>query len=427
MTGPSEFPVALGKAGVFDNRLDEDRQAPGPPSDRHIERNIQAGDNITPPPLVTRNDWGADPFALGNPVPLANPTYDYMTFHHTAGYTATTYEEGLAQVKAIQELHQIVRGWSDIGYHFLVDRSGRVYQGRPFLDSSTTLAQVPVLARGAHVGGHNTGNIGIAMLGCYHPAEGSYCQEVPTFESLLTFVTVFSFFSDRYGPEVSGLRGHRDWSTTACPGDNNYVLLPGIRTDVTTLLITGNQAIATADLSARVDESGVIVISWEFVEDFGVEGYRLERTSGEVSTIIHSGLGAVTDSYADPDVTQADLVTYALYAYSADGREQRLGTVDVELDLPDSFFLSEAFPNPVGSRATVRYFLPYEGFVKIFLYDSAGREVRRIENEFQEGDQWYVTNVNVSALSSGLYFYRIRVDGFSGIAFDETRTIAVVN
>ena len=426
VSGPSNSPIIFGSAGVFDNRLDDDRHAPTP-SPLPQENRAIGGFHITPPALITRSNWGADPFVLGNPVPLANPSYDYMTFHHAAGFSATTFEEGLVQVKAIQDLHQNIRGWSDIGYQFIIDRSGRVYQGRPFLDSSTTLAQGPVLARGAHVGGFNTGNIGICMLGCYHPSEGSFCQEVPTTESLQTFVTLFAFLSDRYGPAAANIRGHRDWSSTACPGDNNYPLLPTVRADVETLLITGNQAVATAELSAKSDEAGTIRISWIFIEDFGVETYRLERTHLGETTVIFAGIGAETASFADPEITDIGTITYALYAHAEDGRVQRVASVDVEINFPEVFLLSEVFPNPAHTNATLRYFLAHDGVVRISLFDVSGREVQLIEDRFEKGNRWYLSKLNTASLASGMYFYRIRVDGFAGIVFDETRSIAVIN
>lgn len=426
VSGPTDSPIIFGTAGVFDNRLDEDSLTQIPTPGR-LENRGGGGDHITPPPLITRSDWGADPFIRGTPVPLANPSYDYMTFHHAAGFSATTYEEGLIQVKAIQDLHQDIRGWSDIGYHFLIDRGGRLYQGRPFLDSSTTLAQEPVFARGAHVRGFNTGNIGVSMLGCYHPPAGSFCQEIPTAESLQTFDTIFAFLSNRYGPVVANLRGHRDFTVTACPGDNNYVLLPTVRSNVETLILTGNQAVATAELFAVADNAGTIRISWEFIEDFGVEAYRLERSHLGETVVIFTGIGAETASFTDPEITDIGTVTYSLYAHAADGRVQRVASVNVEINIPDAFVLSEVFPNPARTNAKLRYFLTHDGNVRISLYDISGREVQQIENRFEKGDRWYLSDLDTSSLPSGMYFYRIRVDGFAGIAFDETRLIAVIN
>ncbi len=249
------FEVAAGRtlsivgAGVFDNRKDEDRDGPSKTAGG-ARATGPATITVDPPPLITRSEWDAEPF-IGTPVPLADPTYNYMTFHHAAGFSATSREEGIAQVKAIQDLHQNVRGWSDIGYQFVVDRGGRLYQGRPFLDASTTLAELPALARGAHVGGFNTGNIGICLLGCYHPPEGFFCSESITPEAYDTYVESFAFLGTNYGIDPGLIRGHRDFSSTACPGDNNYSLLcsgplrepacsgPQLRVDVQNLLSTG--------------------------------------------------------------------------------------------------------------------------------------------------------------------------------------------
>ena len=435
--GPADAPVVVRAGGVFDNRNDADRiEGPGAPGEPVVpeapgkpegNRRLEGADLIVPPSLITRTDWDAEPFQLGNPVPLANPTYDWLTFHHAAGYSATTYEEGLAQVKAIQDLHQNVRGWSDIGYQFVIDRSGRVYQGRPFLDASTTLAQEPVLALGAHVGGYNSGNIGICMLGCYHPPEGSYCTETPTAESLDAYVTMFAFLSERYGPDATAVRGHRDWSATACPGDTNYALLPQVRTDVATLLVTGNQAIAEADLTAVPQADGFVTVSWTFVADFGVERYSIERTFNGMTSVIAEGEGARDGSVVDPGVAGPGTATYELFVTAADGRTQRVDVAEAEIGLPDSFRIAEIFPNPAASVANVRFYLPYQAFVRVALFDGAGREVRMIESGHRDGEEWVVAPVDVSALASGVYYYRVLVEGFSGTAFDETRGLVVLH
>jgi hypothetical protein len=224
-----ESPYILA-SGVFDTRLDPDSDsAEGAAEDAH--KNYAVAD-VVPPKLVTRAEWDAAPF-IGTPDPLApGGNYTHMTFHHAAGFRATTLEEGKLQVKAIQDFHQNGRGWSDIGYQFVVDRGGNVYQGRPFRDGSTTLEEIPALALGAHAGGANTGNIGICLLGCYHPPEGSNCQDQITSESLDAYVTMFAFLGEAYDIPISDetLKGHRDFGSTACPGDSNYALLPSIRT-----------------------------------------------------------------------------------------------------------------------------------------------------------------------------------------------------
>ena len=124
---------------------------------------------IPKPNIISREEWGAeDPKRAYS----YHPYFDKLTLHHAACCSADDIEEGKNQVYWIQDFHQNGRGWNDIGYHFLIDRAGNIYQGRP----ETVI--------GAHVGGENTGNIGVCLLGCYHPPETSYsCTQEITSES----------------------------------------------------------------------------------------------------------------------------------------------------------------------------------------------------------------------------------------------------
>jgi len=166
---------------------------------------IPQSGNVPKPVVISREEWGADPpdGQYSN-----HPYYDKLTLHHAACCSAENIEEGIEQVKWIQYFHQNGRGWMDIGYHFLVDRAGNIYQGRP----ETVL--------GAHVGGANTGNIGVCLLGCYHPPEDN-CYQTMTEESRDALIKLYGWISDTYGQDPGVLLGHRDYfGTTACPGDN---------------------------------------------------------------------------------------------------------------------------------------------------------------------------------------------------------------
>ncbi len=413
----------LHDAGVFDNRKDEDRQQQG---GQMAGLAGKKKGHIIAPPLITRDEWGAAPFIRGNPVPLANPDYEYLTFHHAAGFRATTVEEGKAQVKAIQDLHQNIRGWSDIGYQFVIDRGGHLYQGRPFLDGSTTLEQVPLLALGAHVGGHNTGNIGVAILGCYHPPEGTFCTDVITPEAMATYINLFAFLSERYGVEPERIRGHRDFSSTACPGDNNYPLLGGLRSDVAQLLVTGNAPLGEATLAAATDTEGVVHLSWGFLLDLGIASYRIERTINGHTEVVFEGTGAESAAFVDAGVSQPGTVLYELYAANEAGRAQRLATAEIDIPESDRFVLAGNFPNPFSDQTTIRYFLKQTGIVTIKVYDTTGREVRTLLNQFQKRDRWYTARFDAGDLPSGPYFYRILVDGFAGIIYDRAHLMVVV-
>ena len=337
-TGPFEVRLStsqarLTDAGTFDARRDVQAEAPsGLPF-----FSGKGGPAAVPAPFLrTRADWNAAPFR-GRPEPLAPQGFTRMTFHHAAGFGAYTEAEALAQVKAIQDFHQNGRGWSDIGYQFVMDQTGRVYQGRPFLDGATALAAVPRLALGAHVGGANTGNIGVCVLGCYHPPEGGACTDVLSPAARDSLVALFAFLSEAYGPPPTTLLGHRDQSSTSCPGDNNYALLPALRLEI-------------AEARAR-------------------------------------------------------------------------GTTP----LPEGYTLGAATPQPARGAVTARYFLPADGLVHVTLYDALGREVARpIGGLYERGGQWHTARIDASGLAAGVYFYRLRVEGFRGTDHVSTRTLVVV-
>ena len=168
-------------------------------------------DTLPKPPLVTRQQWSANP-----PIGAYIPHDPYrLTQHHTAGSRVSTLQQGIAEMQFIQNFHQVGRGWQDIGYHFCVDDSGRLYEG------------VPPDYRGTHVGSNNTGNIGISYMGNLHEPG-----EFPTPQALQSLVDMWSWLALHYGVNPDSLYGHRNYNATACPGDNLYSELPDLRTGI---------------------------------------------------------------------------------------------------------------------------------------------------------------------------------------------------
>lgn len=178
----------------------------------------QADNDLPKPVIISRTEWGARP-----------PTHDYslhpyyikLTLHHAAGFSADNIDEGKEQLRAIQDLHQVVRGWSDIGYHFVVDKAGNIYQGRP----ETVI--------GAHVLDNNTGNIGVCVLGCYHPPE-LYCGDWLTDATTNSLVALYAWISGEYNYDPNVLKGHREYpyNDTSCPGNNVYEKLSWFRDEI---------------------------------------------------------------------------------------------------------------------------------------------------------------------------------------------------
>ncbi len=113
------------------------------------------------PAMITRAQWGADE-TLAKPTER-NATLKVMFVHHTAttnSYAGTA--AAAAQIRSIYAYHTKVNGWSDIGYNFLVDNAGTIFEGRKH--------SIDELVMGAHTEGFNTDSMGVSALGNYEEA-----------------------------------------------------------------------------------------------------------------------------------------------------------------------------------------------------------------------------------------------------------------
>ena len=189
------------------------------------------------PVIVTRAQWGADE-RLRSGSPSYSPVK--MAFvHHTAGSSTYTPADSPALVRAVYAYHTRSLGWSDIGYNFLVDRFGTVYEGR--------FGGVSRGVVGAHVLGFNTGSAGISVMGTYTDAAPP-AEAVAALERLLAWklgvaglspsgtATLTCGATEKYrqGAAVTFpvIAGHRQANYTECPGEAFYKLLPAVRANV---------------------------------------------------------------------------------------------------------------------------------------------------------------------------------------------------
>ena len=195
---------------------------------------LRAPTATTTPPIVPRSSWGADEKIRRGP-PVYASAVRFAIVHHTAGRNGYSRAEAAAIVKGIQLFHVQGNGWNDIGYNFLVDRFGTIYEGRyGGIDRNVV---------GAHAQGFNTGSVGIALLGNYEgvspaPAAQDAIARLIAWRLDLAhadptaFLTFLSGGSDRYASGVpvllNGVSGHRDTGFTACPGDLLYGRLGSI-------------------------------------------------------------------------------------------------------------------------------------------------------------------------------------------------------
>jgi hypothetical protein len=204
------------------------------------------------PAIYTRAQWGADEsLRTRNPgcgTPDYGSTIKMGFLHHTDGTNGYTSSSVPSIIRSIYAYHVESNGWCDIGYNFLVDRFGRIWEGR--YGGITK----PVI--GAHTGGFNTDSFGVSLIGNFTSTTpptamlgaaeklfawrlGAYYRD-PTSK---TTMKAGSFSGSRYaaGTTVTFnvISGHRDADTTTCPGSAAYVKLPTFRTAVKSLIGAG--------------------------------------------------------------------------------------------------------------------------------------------------------------------------------------------
>ena len=206
---------------------------------------------------LSRAGWGADESLRFGPdgtelFPTAYFPVQTLTVHHTA--TANGDADPAATVRAIYFFHTITQAFGDIGYHLLIDEAGTVYEGRwsgadpvPVFESGRRPGPFPRMSNGAHTGGFNAGNVGVALL-------GDLTAVGPTDAARRALVAVLATLAGATGREplghvgyvnpISGatrtvdtIAAHRDWLATECPGEAFYPMLPDVRQDVA--LLTG--------------------------------------------------------------------------------------------------------------------------------------------------------------------------------------------
>ena len=192
----------------------------------------------TPPTIITRAEWGANE-AIRRAAPRYADNVHLAIVHHTAGSNSYTASQSAGIVRAIYLYHVQGNGWNDIGYNFLVDKYGQIFEGRY---GGTTRAVI-----GAHAMGFNVGSVGVAVIGNYSAATVTPEARV-ALVSLLAWrldlahvdpasrVVRVSTGNPRYPPgaavTLNAISGHRDTYPTSCPGTSLYAQLPAIRTAV---------------------------------------------------------------------------------------------------------------------------------------------------------------------------------------------------
>ena len=195
--------------------------------------------NGLPVPVTTRAEWGANASYMS-----WDPDYEsagHVVVHHTAGTNNYSAGQSASIVRGIYYYHAVTLDWGDIGYNFLIDKYGTVFEGR----SGSVAAPAGEMSVGAHARGVNTGTMGLSMMGDYSSVSPSEAQLSSVGRMAGWFLKragitdangraglhVWTTERHQAGSTISMPRilGHRDVGYTTCPGNVGYSKLGTIR------------------------------------------------------------------------------------------------------------------------------------------------------------------------------------------------------
>jgi hypothetical protein len=195
-------------------------------------------------------------------------------------------EDVEAMLRAIYYFHAVWRGWGDIGYHYLIDSFGNVYEGKSGGD----------YVIGAHAYCGNTGTIGVSFIGDY-PNNLPSNAALNSAEKLLgelanLYELELDEFSRWHDKNSRNLIGHRDVVATECPGDRLYAYLPQLAAGAMNYA-DGNK-LSDADYDFRIIERDSPLYIKPFEED--VATFKLKnvgKQAWEAGSKIRIAIGEI--------------------------------------------------------------------------------------------------------------------------------------
>ncbi|MFO0826975.1 MAG: peptidoglycan recognition family protein [Phycisphaerales bacterium] len=174
-----------------------------PPSGPAQPKPVVASKDVLPGGVIPRSRWAKSGPDLNDINPMLPVTS--ITIHHEGWdpFTTNDFDETASRIEHVRIAHRNAKGggYADIGYHFVVDREGRIWEGRS------------LKYQGAHVKNHNEGNVGIMCL-------GNFEEQTPSAKQLAGLSKQVKTMMARYKVPVRRVYTHQEWAgaQTLCPG-----------------------------------------------------------------------------------------------------------------------------------------------------------------------------------------------------------------
>jgi N-acetylmuramoyl-L-alanine amidase-like protein len=253
------------------------------------------------PVIYSRSQWGADE-QLRSGTPKYSATIKTGFVHHTAGTNGYSAAEVPKILRAVYAYHVKGNGWSDVGYNFLVDRFGRLWEGRY---GGITKAVI-----GAHTGGFNIDSFAVSALGNYDKVA----PEAPMVDAIARLMAwkLGASFRDPNGTNVltsegggtsrysagakvtfNNISGHRDAGRTSCPGSNLYAQLANIRALTASYMGTAMYSPKLSSATAVYGTGSTVTVSARVNTD---QQWRLEVRDACRTTVVRTIVGTASPS-----------------------------------------------------------------------------------------------------------------------------------
>ena len=243
------------------------------------------------PSIIARSSWAT---AACHPrVPAVFGDVDLAFVHHTVTTNAYRPSQSAAMVRSICLFHKYGNRWNDIGYNFVVDRYGQVFEARA--------GGIDEAIVGAQAGGYNVYSTGVALLGNFSghgPPRRTFDAlsrllawklalhgiELPGTTIVQVTRTGAPYSRYRAGARVrlNRIAGHRDADTTSCPGSGMYRQLPRLRQSVRGLLgpVGSLGLVAQATMPGAITAGGILAGEGAPIAGALVELQRRSSTRG---------------------------------------------------------------------------------------------------------------------------------------------------
>lgn len=365
------------------------------------------------PEYQDRDDWCPGGNCPRRSVPSPT-TVTHLIVHHSAG--ANSSSNWAATVRSIWDFHYNGRGWDDIGYNWLIDPNGVVYEGRG--DD----------VQGAHFSGRNGGTMGVCVL-------GNFTDRLPNGAALSALYRMLAWKSCDRGidPEgislhasseltIDNISGHRDGPVfTECPGETFHPTLPAVRTIVADLIETG--CLQSGPVTLRSEPVGALSFQfdWTYTGMAEVDSFDLERSIDSNDDYQpYLRFAGNTTSYEEMELEANRFYYYRMRAFTTIPDTTAFGNAVIintglvntnDYELPSSML--QLSPNPTNGPLQLKLNNELVGELHWQLLDAQQRNLRHW-HDHKTLINWQ-GQLDLQGLPAGMYYLHLELGGKRGV------------